>query len=215
MLTRRALFGAVCGAVTAVFLIIGDPAPAAAQTEQEARAFMERLADKAISSIAGAKLSETERLARFRELFSSSFDLPEIGKFVLGRHWRNATEQQRTEFLKLFEEYTVLTWARRFKEYSGETLKISNVTKEGDSGVLVETRIERAQGGNPIPVNWRLRKPDGEFKVVDIVVEGVSLAITNRSDMTAVVQSNGGQIDGLLNALRQKVTQLRANVAER
>jgi phospholipid transport system substrate-binding protein len=197
-------------------MMIGGVAPAAAQTEQEARAFMERLAGKAISSIAGSKLSEAERLSRFRELFSSSFDLPEIGKFVLGRHWRNATEPQRAEFLKLFEEYTVLTWARRFKEYSGETLKVSNVTKEGDSGVLVETRIERAQGGGTsIPVNWRLRKPDGEFKVVDIVVEGVSLAITNRSDMTAVVQSNGGQIDGLLNALRQKVTQLGGSVAER
>ncbi len=185
-----------------------------AQSEQDARAFMERLTDKAISSIAGASVSEEERLRRFRDLFSTAFDLPEIGRFVLGRHWRTATEAQRTEFLKLFEDYTVLTWARRFKEYSGETLRVGTVVKDGENMVLVETKLERAQGA-PIPVSWKLRKPDGDFKVVDIVVEGVSLAITNRSDISAVVQSNGGQIDGLLTTLRQKVGQLRESIAQR
>jgi phospholipid transport system substrate-binding protein len=210
MLNRRSLFGAA----VAAFLALCVGAPAVAQSEQDARAFMERLTDKAISSIAGASVSEEERLRRFRDLFSTAFDLPEIGRFVLGRHWRTATEAQRTEFLKLFEDYTVLTWARRFKEYSGETLRVGTVVKDGENMVLVETKLERAQGA-PIPVSWKLRKPDGDFKVVDIVVEGVSLAITNRSDISAVVQSNGGQIDGLLTTLRQKVGQLRESIAQR
>lgn len=186
------------------------PHPALADTGQDAQAFIQRLAQTAIDTVADRRLSDTERDDRFRRLFVSSFDIPDIGRFVLARYWRTASASQQQEFLKLFEEITVLTWAQRFKDYNGETLQTLGATKDGERGWVVDSRILRNQG-QPISVQWRLRQADdGSFRILDITVDGVSMAITYRSDYSSAIQSNGGQLDSLLSAMRNKINQLHA-----
>jgi phospholipid transport system substrate-binding protein len=180
-----------------------------AQTAQDAEKFIQNLAQTAISTVAEKSLSQNERDDRFRRLFVSSFDLPQIARFVLARYWRQATPDQQRDFLKEFEDFNVLTWARRFQDYNGEKLDTRGATKEGDRGWLVDSQILRNQGP-PIPVQWRLRQgDDGNLRIVDIIVEGVSMAITNRSDYNAALQSNGGNISALLSTMRAKIDQLR------
>lgn len=205
MLTRRTLLSAAA-ALGLTFL--GWTAQARAESSSDAAVFVTRLADDAIATMAATGIGEAERMERFRTLFISAFDLPEIGRFVLGRHWRAATPEQQQEFLTLFEEISVLTWGKRFRDYNGETLEIANVAKDGDRGMFVDSRINRPNAP-PIPVTWRLRQPNGGYKIVDIVVEGVSMAITHRSDYSSVMQSSGGQIDGLLAVMRKKIVALR------
>ncbi len=167
------------------------------------------LAQGAIAAMADSQLSDAEREDHFRRLFVSSFDIPEIGRFVLARYWRTATPDQQQDFLKLFEDINVLTWAQRFKDYHGETVETLGTTKDGDRGWIVDSRIMRVQAP-PIPVQWRIRQAeDGSFRIVDIIVEGVSMAITYRSDYTAAIQSNGGRVDSLLAVMRGKLDQLK------
>jgi phospholipid transport system substrate-binding protein len=186
------------------------PRLALAQSGDDAQKFVSGLAQQAITTVANRQLSQPERDDRFRKLFVSSFDIPEIGKFVLSRFWRTTSPEQQQEFISLFEDITVLTWSKRFQDYNGESLEPLGVAKDGDKGWLVDSRILRNQGP-PIPVQWRIKEADaGSFRVVDIVVEGVSMAITLRSDYAAALQGNGGRIDGLLAIMRTKIDQLRA-----
>jgi phospholipid transport system substrate-binding protein len=187
-----------------------SPTAAHAQPEEDAKKFIEALAQRAINTVADRQLPQVERDERFRKLFISSFDIPEIGRFVLSRYWRVATPDQQQEFLSLFEDITVLTWAKRFQDYNGESLETLSARKDGERSWVVDSHILRNQGPQ-IPVQWRLRESDdGTFRVIDIIVEGVSMAITHRSDYAAAMQANGGRVDGLLTLMRTKLDQLKA-----
>lgn len=204
MLSRRSLI-----ALFVAGMAIATVVPARADANTEARAFIQKLADTAMNTVAVKGLSDDERTRRFRDLFVDAFDLPEIGKLVLGRYWRIATPAQQQEFLKLFEDIQVYTWTKRFKDYSGETLEITAAAPEGETDMLLDSRIKR-QRLEPIHVNWRLRKQPNGFRILDIKVEGASMALTHRSEYSSVIQASGGQVEGLLALMRAKVVQLHA-----
>lgn len=204
MLSRRF----VLAAIVAVAALTGAGNPARADNADGARAFIQTLADNAMSTVAVKGLNDEERALRFRSLFVNTFDLPEVGKLVLARHWRAATPEQQQEFLALFEDVQVYTWTRRFKDYSGETLEILGVQPEGETDFQVESRMLRG-ALEPIAVGWRVRKSGDGFKVLDIKVEGASMALTHRSEYSSVIQSGGG-VAGLIAALRKKVAQLQS-----
>ena len=206
MLTRRRFVIAIALALS---LSLGSGAAKAAATPKD---FIVKLADTAMTTVAAKGLNDDERNTRFRTLFVENFDLAEIGKLVLGRHWRVATPQQQNEFIKLFEDIQVYTWARRFKDYSGETMDVLSVTEETDGDVQVASRINRNHM-DPINVVWRVRKSDDRLRVIDIKVEGASMAQTHRSEYSSVIQSSGGKVDGLLDAMRKKIAQLQAESA--
>jgi phospholipid transport system substrate-binding protein len=206
MFARRHFLAAVVGAACTLALLAPAGASAAAGS-QEAQQLIKGLTDEAVA-MASNGLTAQQKEKRFRELLHTSFDMGEIARFILGRFWRTTTQAQQQEFMRLFEELTVLTWVKRFDDYGGETIDVVGTAQEGEQGLLIETRVNRAKG-QPIPVTWRVRDRDGRLKVVDIVVEGVSMAITHRSEYTAAAQSSGG-IDGLLKAMRDKIAQLQS-----
>jgi phospholipid transport system substrate-binding protein len=186
-------------------------APARAEhTPEEAQAFIQGLAQQAISTVAERQITDAERNDRFRKLFVSTFDLPEISRFVLARYWRVATPEQQQEFIKLFEDMQVLNWAQRFKDYKGESLQVTASAKDGEKGFVVDSQLNRP-AANPLPVQWKVHAADdGRIRITDIVVEGVSMSITQRSDYNSLLQANGGKFEELLKALRTKIDQMRA-----
>lgn len=186
---------------------VAAPAGAAQPSTQEAASFVKSLADRAINTVATPNLPDSEREQRFRQLFVSNFDLEAISRFVLGRYWRKAAVEDQKEFLKLFEDVTVMTWSGRFKDYQGQTLAVGSVRPAPENEVFVDTTVNQKEGP-PLTVVWRLTQGDRGFRVVDLVVEGVSMALTYRSEYTAVLQRSGGDITALLNALRNKVNEL-------
>jgi len=202
MLDRRSFLMGVAAVAAGV---AARPAWAA---PSDAGAFIQSLAESAMNTVAVKDLADSERVNRFRTLFVDTFDLPEISRFVLGRYWRAANDAQRAEFQKLFEDIQVYTWTRRFKEYNGETLELGGVKGEGEADFIVDSQMKRAKLA-PINVSWRVRRSGETFRILDIIVEGASMAITFRSDYGAVLSSQGGKIDGLLNVMRQKVDQLK------
>ncbi|MBF0562379.1 MAG: ABC transporter substrate-binding protein [Alphaproteobacteria bacterium] len=176
---------------------------------QTAAVFVKDLADTAIKSMVESAIPDEERQRRFRELFTRSFDLPAIGQFVLGRYWRKATEQEKAEFTSLFENISVLTWSSRFKDYNGQTLTVDTVHPADNGELVVETSISQPQGQKPVAVSWRLHPAASGFKVVDLTVEDVSMALTYRSEYGTVIQHANGKVEGLLEALRHKLADLR------
>jgi phospholipid transport system substrate-binding protein len=191
---------------------VARPAAAAGDADPAASAFMQKLGNDAIDELTDPAVPTPERQARFRRLLNDHFDMAAISKFVLGRYWRTADEAQRAEFRTLFEDFIVVSYSARFSEYRGEAFKVSGSNAEGGGTILVHSKIDMPTSED-IRVDWRLRARDGQFAIVDIIVEGVSMAVTQRSEFASVIQSRGG-IDGLLEALRTKNAQSANNSAE-
>jgi phospholipid transport system substrate-binding protein len=130
--------------------------------------------------------------------------MPGIDRFVLGRYWKIATDSQKADFHKLFENLLVQSYAKTFAQYAGEKFQVSNARGNDDGSLLVNSQINRPNG-DIIRLDWRIEDQSGTMQIADLLVEGVSLRTTHRSDIASAVQSNGGTVAGLLDALRQKV----------
>lgn len=175
----------------------------AAPDQTAARAFIEDLGDQAIDIL--QRRSSTDAMTEeFRSLFRASFDIPTIGRFVLGRNWRQATEEQQREYLTLIEDLVIETYSRRFSGYSGERFTIGSTRQQGDNDVLVMSQIVRPDGP-PINVGWRVRDRSGGYRIIDVIVEQISMGVTYRDEFNSIIQRNGGRIEALLDALRDEI----------
>lgn len=207
MLTRRTVL--LCLALFAS-LALPMAAGGAAAATAGADKFVRNMGKEAIDSLTSKTLSDREREARFRGIFERSFDIPVIARATLGQYWRIATAEQRKEYVTLFEDFVVQSYAARFKDYSGEAFKVGQTRALNDREMLVASEIIRPNDQPPVKVQWRLRG-NSEYKVVDVIVEGISMLITHRDEFAAVIQQNGGKVEGLLADLRRKTTQMRNN----
>lgn len=200
-LGRRAL---LVGALLASAGLAGRPARAAvdAGTVDGARRFMRTLADQAIAVLGQQQLPLAEREARLAALLADGFDMPFIGRFVLGRHWRSMNPAQKQDYLELFQTYVLRTYSRRLGGYAGEQLQITGAKPTGKKDVLVSTAISQT-GGPPIRADWRIRRRKQGFRIIDVMVEGVSMGLTQRSEFSSVIANSG--INGLLQALQARV----------
>lgn len=177
---------------------------ASAAPSQPPDEFIRALSHTAIDSLSSRNMSETEREKRFRDLLTENFDVPSIARFVLGLYWPRATEPQRKEYMTLFEDFIVKAYAKRFADYSGENFKTGNVTKVTVTDAVVSSLIKSNEAAPPARVDWRVRADDSHYKIVDVMVEGISMSVTHRDEFAAVIRSNGGTVAGLIDALRKK-----------
>ena len=179
------------------------PLSARALSPADAQKFIENLGDDAISSLTGSNLSSAEREKRFQGLLESHFDLPGICKFVLARYWNVATDQQRADFSRLFEKLLVQSYAKTFAEYAGQRFQVTGGRANDDGSITVNSHIDQTNG-DEVHLDWRIEDQGNQLRITDLEVEGVSLRITHRSDIASAIQSEGGQVSALLDALRQK-----------
>lgn len=187
--------------VAALMLLLCAPGLAQAASPGN---FLTELTDRAVAQLTEPGLAEAERKLRFRSLLKDAFDLPVIGRFVLGRYWRRADEAQRNDFLDAFEDMMLHRFLPLFSEFSSDKFDVgaSRPYKSNPDFVSVESKLRR-ENGEPIRVNWRVRKHGDSYKIVDIVAEGVSIAVTLRSEYVSVLKRNGGDIGALTQFLRE------------
>ena len=171
---------------------------------QEAADFVRGFGDQAIAMLTDESLDREARTREFRRLLTAGFHMEAIGRFVLGRHWRRASATERAEFAQLFEDYLVASYGEKLSAYSGEQFVVQGGRPKGKSGAIVTSRIVPPEGA-PLRIEWRLRRSAGTWRIIDVVVEGVSMAVTQRSEFSSVIASRGGKMDGLLEALRGKI----------
>src|SRR5262249_19911183 len=193
---------ALCTALLLIAVIaVAQPAAATGEASPAAFAFIQELGNDAVNGLTDPAIPRSEREARFRRLLIDRFDMAAISKFVLGRYWRSANEAQRAEFQRLLVDFIVGSYSVRFSEYLGEGVKVTGSNAEDDGTILVRSKIDMASSED-IRLDWRLRSADGKFAIVDIIVEGVSMDVTQRSRFASTIQDRG--VNGLLEALRTK-----------
>jgi phospholipid transport system substrate-binding protein len=157
----------------------------------------------AISFLSNDALSKNQKREKFRVLLKKNYDMKTIGRFALGRNWSLATDAQQVEYLKLFEKMVVDVYSQRFDEYKGQLFEVRSSQAVGKKDQLVNTVI-LPDSGPEIDVDWRVRHKNGKSQIVDVVIEGVSMSLTQRSDFSSVIQRGGGTIEPLLENLRNR-----------
>jgi phospholipid transport system substrate-binding protein len=173
--------------------------PASAEA---AASFLSAFRDQGSAMLADPGLGSEDRRAAVRRLLTTSFDLQTIGRFVLGKYWRRASLQERAEFRRLFEGYIAANIARRLDDFGGETMELGQARLERPGLAVVASRVLQAEGA-PVAVLWRLRHGKAGWRIIDVVVEGISLALAQRAELTSILRNNGGRVAPLLAKLRQ------------
>lgn len=225
---RFSRFSLLTSVACFMVVLVSVPPQASAQTAAEpalataaphpatlaaASSFIQALGDRAITILADTTLSAAARDQQFRQMLRQSFDLATIGRFVIGRAWRTATPEQQREYLDLFEKLVVQIYSDRFAAYSGETIRVVGARPEGERDIMVTSQIVHPNNTAPNTVDWRVRNYGDHMAVIDVIVEGISMSVTQRQEYASVLQRSGGSVEALLDLMRQNVTHNTANAA--
>ena len=160
--------------------------------------------EKAINTLTDESINQQEKEVRFGKLFDENFDIPSISRFVLGKYWKSATTAQKKEFIVTFRNYIVKTYSSRFSEYSGEKLSLINSENESNPKLFVVHTALNREDAPPIKVDWRVGLKKDRYVILDIIIEGISLAVTQRSEFVSVIEQNDGNVDNLIRLLKEK-----------
>jgi len=181
--------------------------PMAGAAAADPSALVTELGTQLREVLADRSLTLTERQQRFRGLLDTSFDFPTISRFVLGRYWQASNEAFRQEFSGVFEDYVILSLSGRFSEYSGESMKVTAARIESERSTIVSTTIMHPNGAPPAKVDWRVLNTPNGFKIADVSVSGISMALSYREQFAAVIDHDGGKTSTLISDLREKINE--------
>jgi phospholipid transport system substrate-binding protein len=197
-LNRRSLIaGSLAGAALAA--LVGTT-PALAASAEQATAHVQATIDD-LMALLRQPGSATSRAPELRRIIETRGNLPQIARFSAGRVWRDMSPEQQQRFVEAFANYVSVTYSRRFGEYAGDPdISIGRTIDVGQKGFLVETPIKQAQG-TPVSVEWLVSDRSGKVEINDIVIEGVSMATTQREEIAAKFQSRGQDVEALITDL--------------
>ena len=163
--------------------------------------FVSDFAASAINILGDESLNNNDKNIQFTDLVMSSIDMNLISKFVLSRYWKTASDQQKISYLNAFEEYFISSYANKLDQYSGEKVVIVS-SEAAKKFVIVKSNIVRGSDTLKIELNWRLLTRDGQTKIIDLSIEGISLIVAQREEFQSFLSNNNEDLDALINRLK-------------
>ena len=195
--TRRAALRALAGLGLALAL-----APPAAANTAQAQAFVATLATELVRLINSGR-SEAQMYAAFEGILARYGDMPAVAASVLGPPWRSASGAEKQAFVAAFQAYLARKYGRQFREYRNARIEVTGARDGGRAGVLVETRVLRP-GQETVAVGWQVSDRSGSPRAVNLIIEGVSMLANERAEIGALLDAEGGDLGGLIAALRAR-----------
>jgi len=175
---------------------------------QEVKIFVEEIGNKIIN-IAGEKnIPEAKIRDKIIAEIDRVIDSEWIAKFVLGKNYKNLSDQQKLDFVRLYREFMINTYGPKFKNYNGKKFTVNEVTRQ-NSFFIAKAEFLPKESDTAIMTDFRVKKKDGKFYVLDFIAEGISLIETQRSEFNATIDQNG--VEPFLKNLDQKVKNLKNN----
>ena len=182
--------------------------PAAAQNsarDVQAEQYVQTEAQRALTILANRGMNTAEKTRIFRAFVDEVADVPRITQFVLGKYARVATPAQRQSFAVVFREYASNVYESRLDEYHGETLTVTGSVVRRPGDVIVNSMVVGGRQSKPVAVAWRVIGGGASWKVIDVQVAGVWLAITEQQDFVSTIDNAGGNVDVLIRQLQAKL----------
>jgi phospholipid transport system substrate-binding protein len=180
------------------------PLVAWAQGAEKAFAFVKSTGDRLVAVVNGPGSASAKR-AQMTQIINSDVDVDGIGRFCLGRYWRQATPEQQKQYLVLFHEVLVTNITSKLGEYQGVAFTMGRSRPQDDQAVVSTTVVR--PNNPPTAVDWIISDPARDPKIVDVVAEGTSLRLTQRQDYASYLVHNNGSIDALIAAMKNQISQ--------
>jgi phospholipid transport system substrate-binding protein len=197
-LNRRAFLAAsLAGA-----MLFGFGVAARAQTPEQATAFIEKAGKDLIGVVNGSE-SPAAKQAAMQQIVDRDVDVDAVARFCLGRFWRTATPEQQQQYLTLFHQVLLKSITGRLGAYQGATFVVGRSLQK-ENTVSVATVIT-SPGSPPTNVEWVVSFGSGSPKIVDVVAEGTSMRLTQRSDYASYLAQNNYSVPALMEAMRQQL----------
>lgn len=170
--------------------------------EHPAADYILRLGDDVIGKLQDSALSKEQRVQYFEGVLARDLDIPMIGRFAFGTQWRETPAEKQKAYMDAFAGFILNTYSSRLGGAQVDKISVADVKNVGENDILVRTSVSR-EGGKPLSADWRLRDNKGKFQIVDLAVEGISMAMMLRQEFAAVLRSKGS-VDGLIDSLKQR-----------
>jgi phospholipid transport system substrate-binding protein len=188
---------AICSAATV------SATPTTAATQADAGKYIESIGSRALAIISDKALDKAGKQTKLEAIFSESVDFNWVSRFVMGRYWRQATDAQKARYTTEYKKFLILNYTSRFTQYSSGSFKVTSSKDTGNNEFLVNMQIQAGnKNSDPVYVDYRVRANESGFKIFDVIVEGVSLLATQRSEFGSVLANEG--IDHLIDQLVAK-----------
>lgn len=152
----------------------------------------------------GKEIGYQGRYDRLAPVITAGFDMPFIAKIVLGRFWETFDNEQRSKFVETFNRLSIATYAANFDTYSGERFKVISEKEVSGGRILVQTQLIKSDGGQ-VQLDYLLHRVGSQWRIINVVADGVSDLALKRADYTSFLKSNG--LDPLLIKLNEKIAQ--------
>ncbi|MGB0496945.1 MAG: MlaC/ttg2D family ABC transporter substrate-binding protein [Rubricella sp.] len=178
------------------------PIAAPALTPDEAEALAQDVISEAIN-LAESDVPLAEKIDAFEGMMQSYADLNAIGRYALGVAWRSASQPQQQAYLDAFTDYLARKYGQQFRRFDGQTVNVIDAFDAGQRGIVVRSEVIDANEPEPIRVEWQFSDRSGQARLIDIIVEGISLLSTERQEIGARLDAVGGDIDRLIADLRR------------
>lgn len=195
---------ALIAAFFALVCMLGVTGAQAAKPDlgDEAGAFVRRFMAQADILLADKALEPSDRSQVFRGLLATGFDIDVISRYILDDHWYQATPEERDAFRRLFADYLFTVYEEHLGNFDGLRLEVVAARQKGNKGAQVRSKLSDSTNGASLNVEWRLWQARGGWRIVDVLVQGVSLVKAYREQFASLVGASEGNVTSILDALR-------------
>lgn len=185
--------------VCAALALTPLPASTTATASSAAEQYVTSVANSILAVASGP---QGQMSSKFRALMSRHAAINAIGVFSLGKYKDQLPASQRTEYYGLIEKFVAGLFVKYAPQFAGNRIEITNSKARSARDVIVSSKVHFASGKAPLEVQWRLLQSGGGFKIFDVRVLGIWLAIQQRTEFTSVIKNNGGDVSALMKFLR-------------
>ena len=167
--------------------------------------FVQETADKASEAL-NKRLSKEEKMEQLKIIAKNTVDIKGIGNYSLGTYRKTISDQKKEEYFEIFEQYFLISFASRLAEYTDPKIRVDSQKKLNDKYTMVSSTLLATSEKPEIKIDWRVvtKNPDNPL-IIDVIIEGVSLAKVQREEFNSIIQSNDGNINALFSTLREFV----------
>ena len=159
----------------------------------------------ALVGVINGNMSPPDKRATLGKIIEGAVDVNGVAQFCLGRFWRTASSKEQAEYMHLFHAVLVNNISAKLGEYQGVKFSVGRA-QERDDSVVVTTTVERPNNA-PADVDWVISQATGTPKIIDVIAEGTSLRLTQRSDYASYLTRNNNSVQALIDAMRQQIAQ--------
>ena len=167
----------------------------------EADVFVQSTVNRAAKTL-GGNLSKEERVKKLKDIAKDTVDISGIGFYSLGAHRKNLTEDQLNEYKKVFAEYFLKSFSSRLAEYSNPEIEVDSKKVINKNYTIVSSTLVATDSRPKVKIEWRVYTKDPDNLLIrDLIIEGLSLARTQKEEFSSIINSNDGKIEALLKNL--------------